>query len=45
MSEETFCWDQMAALVLVLLSDRSITAEQAESWLWALLEFAETTGT
>lgn len=39
-----WCWDQMAALVLVLLSDRSITPEQAESWLWALVEFAEATG-
>jgi hypothetical protein len=37
------CWDEMVALVLLLLSERSISAGQAEDWLWSLVEFAEVT--
>ena len=37
------CWEDMVALVLLMLSEHAITPEQAESWLWSLVEFAEAT--
>lgn len=42
-NQTSMCWDEMVALVVLMLSQRSISAEQAESWLWSLVEFAETT--
>lgn len=36
-------WDQMVSDVLRLLAERRIRDEQAESWLWLLVEFAEAT--
>jgi len=34
-------WEEVARTVLGLLAVRQITPEQAESWLWMLLEYAE----
>lgn len=36
-------WEHMVAGVLRLLAQRAIREEQAESWLWLLVEFAEVT--
>jgi hypothetical protein len=34
-------WEQMVSDVLGMLGRRQVTPEQAESWLWCLVEFAE----
>ena len=34
-------WERIARSVLLLLVQRHITPPQAESWLWALVEYAE----
>ena len=36
-------WEWMVSRVLALLALRRITPARAESWLWALIEFAEVT--
>jgi hypothetical protein len=36
-------WELVARDVLAMLAVRAITPDQAASWLWSLVEFAEAT--
>ena len=35
-------WEEVVREALWLLAHRRISPEQAESWIWTLMEFAET---
>ena len=34
-------WEQVMQAILELLAERVISPEQAESWLWSIVEYAE----
>lgn len=36
-------WEEVVSAIIALLIERQITPEEAESWLWSLIEFAERT--